>query len=227
MEQHEFLPDPHDSTKMVNAILHPHAFARDLEATTKTAKSQAKRYDGYDEGNDQLAHEFLLQCLDTELNEKVGGLDHSDDLFIVTWIKVVRSWTIMTREQAHAIKQQVQGYRIQSVPGMNLSVAVAFLRPRLNALLETREIDPMDLMGFLKSLHGVYSVDSEHHLPWWTEINGEIIKPLKEACDKAKLDMRKGPCEVEEYLIESTKDGSTDKGLDYKSILENLEMKYD
>ena len=27
MEQHEFLPDPHDSTKMVNAILHPHAFA--------------------------------------------------------------------------------------------------------------------------------------------------------------------------------------------------------
>ena len=85
----------------------------------------------------------------------------------------------------------------------------------------------MDLMGFLKSLHGVYSVDSEHHLPWWTEINGEIIKPLKEACDKAKLDMRKGPCEVEEHLIKSTKDGAKDKGLDYKSILENLEMKYD
>ena len=227
MEQHEYLPDPHKPTRMVNVILQPHLFARDLEATTAAAKSQAQLYDGYDQGNDQMAHEFLLQCLDSDLNDKVGGLDHSDDLFLVTWIKVVRSWSIMTRERAQAIKLQVKNYRIQSVPGMNLSVAVAYLRPRLNALLETREIDPADLQGFLKSLHGIYPVESEHHLPWWSEINGEIIKPLKEACDKAKLEMRKGPCEVEEYLIKSTKDGTKDKGLDYKSILEKLEAKYD
>lgn len=227
MEQHEYLPDPHKPTRMVNVIMKPHLFARDLESTTKAVKSQAKLYDGYDQGNDQMAHEFLLSCLDSELNDKVGGLDHSDDLFLVTWIKVVRSWTIMTRERAQAIKKQVQAYRIQSVPGMDLSVAVAYLRPRLNALLETREIDPSDLQGFLKSLHGVYPVESEHHLPWWTEINSEIIKPLKEACDKAKLEMRKGPCEVEEYLMKSTKDGTRDKGLDYKSILETLESKYD
>ena len=168
-----------------------------------------------------------MQCLDSELNEKVGGLDHSNDLFLITWIKVVRSWSIMTRERAQAINSQVKAYRIQSVQGMNLSVAVAYLRPRLNALLETREIDPADLQGFLKSLHGVYPVESEHHLPWWTEINNEIIRPLKEACDKAKLEMRKGPCEVEEYLIKATKDGTKDKGLDYKSILEALEAKYD
>ena len=227
MEQHEYLPDPHKPTRMVNVILKPHLFARDLEATTNSVKSIAKCYDGYDQGNDQLAHKFLLDCLDSELNEKVGGLDHSDDLFLVTWIKVVRNWTILTRERAQAIKKQVQDYRIQQVPGMDLSVAAAYLLPRLNALKETREIDPVDLLGFLKSLHGVYPVESEHHLPWWTEINGEIIKPLKDACDKAKLEMRKGPCEVEEFLIKATKDGTKHKGLDYKSILETLEVKYD
>ena len=104
---------------------------------------------------------------------------------------------------------------------------MAYLRPRLNALLETREIDPTDLLGFLKSLHGVYPVEADQHMPWWSEINGEIIKPLKEACNKAKLEMRKGPCEVEEYLIRCTKEGTGDKGLDYKSILETLESKYE
>ena len=127
MEQHEYLPDPHKPTRMVNAILHPHLFARDLDATKKVVLSQAKLYDGYDQGNDQLAHEFLLQCLDSELNEKVGGLDHSNDLFLITWIKVVRSWSIMTRERTQAIKSQVRAYRIQSVQGMNLLVAVAYL----------------------------------------------------------------------------------------------------
>ena len=91
MEQHECLPDPHKPTRMVNVILRPHLFACDLVATKKAVRSQAKLYDGYDQGNDQLAHEFLLQCLDADLNEKVGGLDHSDDLFLVTWIKVVHS----------------------------------------------------------------------------------------------------------------------------------------
>ena len=96
MEQHEYLPDPHKPTRMVNAILQPHLFARDLEATTATIKAQSKHYDGYDQGNDQLAHDFLLKCLDQDLNDKVGGLDHTDDLFLVTWIKVVRAWNIMT-----------------------------------------------------------------------------------------------------------------------------------
>ena len=93
-----------------------------------------------------------------------------------TWIKIVRTWTIMTREKAQLCKKEVQNYTIQDVAGMNMGTAVAYLTPRLNALLETREIDPADLYGFLKSLHKVYPTDNELHLPWWSEIHNDIIQ---------------------------------------------------
>ena len=227
MEQHAYLPDPHKPTKMVNAILQPHLFARNLEATKGAINNQAKLYDEYDQGNDTLAHDFLLSCLDAGVNDTVGGLDNRSDLFLLTWIKVVRNWTIMTRERAQAIKAEVKAVTIKQFQGMDMRLAVAYLKPRLNALLETREIDPADMFGFYKSLHGVYPVESEHHLPWWNGINTDIITPLKDIYETAKLEMRKGPCEVEEMLIKATKDGTTHKGLDFKSILEKLENKYD
>lgn len=53
------------------------------------------------------------------------------------------------------------------------------------------------------------------------------FESLKTAYDKGKLEMRVGPCEIEEHFKDCTKTGTGDKGLDYVSIVEKLESKYE
>ena len=129
----------------------------------------------------------------------------------------------MTRERSHTSKKEVKECDIRSFPGMNVSDAVSYLLPRLRALQETREIDPDDLMEFLKSMHGVYPIESPHHIGWWSKIQSEIICPLEKAYEQAKLEKGMGPCEIEEHFFVETEKGGPDTGLDFRSILDRLE----
>jgi hypothetical protein len=212
----------------MNIIRHPHVYARDLQYVKSTVQDLIdNKFDEWDKENDRTFRSLLLSSVNSALKDTVAGLADLDDPALVTWIKIVREWTILTREQANLLIDEVKACNLKDFPGMNVSLAVEYLRPRLDALYETREYDPSVLLDFLRSLHGAYPVESSHHYEWWSYIQSKLVSPLEIQYEVHKLQMGLGPCEIEDLFIDDTDKGHGDgKGLDRKSILDNLKEHY-
>ena len=233
MEQCMYLPHPNNSQEMVNVIMHPHIFARDIMKTKTAVAIQALEYDEWDEENDTTFRDLLLGSLEQKLSNKVCGLHDIGDKALVVWIKLICQWKILTDAQTKKLKAEIEQCRIQQFPGMNLEEAALYLRPRMQALMDTRDYDPSIIQDFLKSLHGCFPTDSPEHLEWWSFVTKELKTPLKAAFDKYKMEQGKGAYEIECILRNQSQNPAIASGqpnpeanLDFDNILDKLQAKY-
>ncbi|CAB9525044.1 hypothetical protein SEMRO_1622_G286620.1 [Seminavis robusta] len=166
LEQHCFMNHPHKVDTMVNVVLNPYMFSGDIGFVKKTADSLYQHYDDFDEENEHTFKNMILKSLHPDLKAKVNGLEDQNDRALVTWIKVVRQWKIITSEQATKLKHELEGCLIQKFDRMDVVVALEFIKPRAEALYDTRDWDPLFIIPFLRSLFNAYPNDSEFHLGW-------------------------------------------------------------
>ena len=220
MEQNCHLKHPHKAT-MINVVRHPHMFSTDLPLLEKAVKDQMQHYDRFDSENDRALRAMILKSVDPSIRQEVTGLDHMHDGALVTWIKIVREWSIMTKEKSTAVARAVRETHIRTFPGMSVSLAVAHLKPLCASLMDTRDYDPLMLEPFLKSLHSAFPSDSPEHLAWWTSVH-TIISRLKLVSETQKMQHQLGPCQIEDYLVEQTRTAGPDQKLDRKSVFDSL-----
>ena len=95
MEQNCYIKHP-NKNEMINLIEHPHIFSGDLPRLTKAWDDQKAHHDRWDSENDGALRTLILNSVDAPLRNKVSGLHDMDDGALVTWIKIVREWSIMT-----------------------------------------------------------------------------------------------------------------------------------
>ena len=226
MEQHCYLPHPYKPNEVINVVKHPHIVSRDLDFIRKECTKQARAYDDWDRENVEYARDLLLDSIHPSLHPTVAGINDEDDPFLVTWIKVVREWSILTREKAEAVRAQIETCDIRNFHGMDVAQAVDYLRPLCDGLYETREYDPIKLIDFVRTLFNAFPADSPYHLRWWTDLDQDIVTPLEDKYQDLKLKGGTGACEIEDHFQQQTKIGGPDAGLDYGSILQRLKEKY-
>ena len=144
---------------------------------------------------------MILKSVAPAIRQEVTGLDNMHDGALITFIKIVREWSIMTREKSAAVAKAVKDTHIASFPGMSISLAVAHLKPLCESLMDTHDYDPLFLEPFLQSLHSAYSPNSPEHLGWWTKIHTTITQ-IKAVSEKQKMQQQLGPCQIEDYLVD-------------------------
>ena len=215
MEQHCYLNHPHQTTTMVNAVLNPHMFSDNLDFVKRTADTLYAKYDDFDKENERVFKNMLLKSLHPDLKTKVHGLEDQRDRALVTWIKIVRQWKILTGEQATKLKEELKNCTLNKFDRMDVRAALDFIKPRAEALYDTREWDPLLIIPFLRSLFHAYPTDSEFHLGWWTEIHNNLIKPLEDAHRKLKMELGQNGCRIEDEI---KGDPNQYPNLDRKSI---------
>ena len=189
MEQCAYLPSPKtvlsgQTPELVNAIMKPHMFSRNIDHVRKATADFYAKFDDWDKENDAAARKLILCCTDEALNTAVNGRADVQDRALVTWIKVIREWQILTREKATMLKSQILNCKISQFHGMNVKTAVDFLLERCEALHETREYDPILLKEFIRSLYHCYGKDSPDLHRWWSAIEDKISVPLERAYSK-------------------------------------------
>jgi len=226
MEQCAYLPHPnpikHD---MINVVKHPFMTGTDLNhVKTATNTLYHTHFDSWDKENDRAFQQLILDCLDPALLKTVSGLDDLEERALVTWIKVVRQYTILTREQAQKLTREVKSCLLSSFPGRSVPLAVDYLRVRVNTLYETKEYDPIILVDFLMSFYDEGT--SPYQDRFWREVESDLIIPLEKAYEILKRQHSMGVSEIEDRFMLDTENGSTYKGLDRKSILDSLVDKY-
>ena len=224
MQQNCYLKHP-TKNEMVNVVQNPHLCSGDLPLLIKNVKAQMTEYDRYDSENDRALQTCILGSIDSDLSMQVSGLSDMADGALVTWIKIVREWSIMTNEKKTAIMKHIEGTTIQSFQGMNVSTAVEQLKPLCASLVNTRDYDPLLLESFLMSLHSAFDTNSPEHLTWWGDIHKLVVR-VQDVCAAQKMHQQKGPCQTEDNLLEQTETDGPDKGLDYVSILNYVLDKY-
>ena len=160
MQQHAYLRDPKDKNKVINVVEHPHLIARELSLVKTEADYFGKRFDEWDEENDTNFREILLGSIDKDLRKKVASLDNRHERAIITWIRIVREIKVMTPEEEEAIKARIEAADIKSFPGMDIKLAVEYLKPLCNQLVESNAYDPKYLLKFLRTLPTCLPVES-------------------------------------------------------------------
>ncbi|CAB9501650.1 unknown protein [Seminavis robusta] len=208
-------------TKVLKGDVNQHSSTPITAPIMATVKLAAK-YDSWDNENDYSFRTHLLDCIDPELHEAVSGIQDIGDHSLVTWIKLVQQWSILTAEKSHKIISEVNAFTLQQCPALDMSLGIQQLRPRIQALCDTRDYDPKLLYTFLESLHGAYPVDNKHHLEWWTMILDRILTPLKKAYKQCKEEKFLNGFDIELFLLRETREDGPCKGLDHKSILDTL-----
>ena len=224
MQQNCYIQHP-TKPEMVNIVEHPHVYSSDLALLVQKAEAQIQKYDRYDSENDRALRKVILDSVEPTLRQQVSGLSDLNDGALVTWIKIVREWSIMTREKSAAVMELIKSTKIQSFNGMNVSDAVDHLRPLCASLYDTRDYDPLVLEPFLMSLHSAFPSNSPEHLSWWGDIHKLIVR-LQTICATQKMHQQLGPCQIEDYLMTQTKAAGVDKDLDYSSILATVLNNY-
>lgn len=229
MEQCAYLPNrsrPGVPVEMINIILSPHMFSRDMDHVRSATAVLETKHDSWDQENDQAFRKLILSSVDDKIEAAVNGRADWDDSAQVTWIKVVREWQILTREKGQMLISQIRNCKISSFPGMNVATAVDYLIARCEALYEIREYNPIDLLEFIQTLHGCFDPGSPYHYQWWAEIETKIRTPLEKAYNIYKMEHQIGPCEIEDVFKDHTRTGNINKNLDFQSILSMTKEMY-
>jgi GAG-pre-integrase domain/Zinc knuckle len=134
-----YVPNPIGSTEMINVIQEHDRFS--VESVIKLVAAQVKKYDDYDIQSDDEATEFLKESLDFELAKELRDVQRPDDVFPVTFMRLIHLIRSTSSERYSKIKLRLQNRKPTMYPGQNLTMMASDMRADAKILETARQYE--------------------------------------------------------------------------------------
>ena len=134
-----YVPNPIGSTEMINVIQEHDRFS--VDSVIKLVANQVKKYDDYDIQSDDEATEFLKASLDYDLEKELRDVERPDDVFPVTFMRLIHLIRSTSSERYAKIKLRLQNRKPTMYPGQNLTMMASDMRADAKILETARQYE--------------------------------------------------------------------------------------